>query len=71
MVFAGPRVEVASRWPPWPPSARPSGSGRRPRWSRSPGSNGKTTTKDLLAAALGARLTTVANQASFNNEVGP
>jgi UDP-N-acetylmuramoyl-tripeptide--D-alanyl-D-alanine ligase len=34
------------------------------------GSNGKTTTKDLLAAALATTMATVANQASFNNEVG-
>ncbi|HEY2959505.1 MAG TPA: UDP-N-acetylmuramoyl-tripeptide--D-alanyl-D-alanine ligase [Actinomycetota bacterium] len=34
------------------------------------GSVGKTTTKDLLAAALATRLRTVANTASFNNELG-
>jgi UDP-N-acetylmuramoyl-tripeptide--D-alanyl-D-alanine ligase len=34
------------------------------------GSTGKTTTKDLLAAVLATRLATVANTASFNNEVG-
>jgi UDP-N-acetylmuramoyl-tripeptide--D-alanyl-D-alanine ligase len=34
------------------------------------GSTGKTTTKDLLAAVLATRLDTVANPASFNNEVG-
>jgi UDP-N-acetylmuramoyl-tripeptide--D-alanyl-D-alanine ligase len=34
------------------------------------GSTGKTTTKDLLAAALAMRFETVANTASFNNEVG-
>jgi UDP-N-acetylmuramoyl-tripeptide--D-alanyl-D-alanine ligase len=34
------------------------------------GSTGKTTTKDLLAAVLATRLETVANPASFNNEVG-
>jgi len=34
------------------------------------GSTGKTTTKDLLAAVLATRLSTVANTASFNNEVG-
>jgi UDP-N-acetylmuramoyl-tripeptide--D-alanyl-D-alanine ligase len=34
------------------------------------GSVGKTTTKDLLAAVLATRLETVANHASFNNEVG-
>ncbi len=34
------------------------------------GSTGKTTTKDLLAGALATRLDTVANTASFNNEIG-
>ena len=34
------------------------------------GSVGKTSTKDLLAAVLGARWTTTANRASFNNEMG-
>jgi UDP-N-acetylmuramoyl-tripeptide--D-alanyl-D-alanine ligase len=34
------------------------------------GSTGKTTTKDLLAAVLSTRMATVANTASFNNEVG-
>lgn len=34
------------------------------------GSNGKTTTKNLLAAILGAEGATVAPKASFNNEVG-
>src|SRR5262245_54826200 len=34
------------------------------------GSNGKTTTKELLAAVLGQRLRTLASEASFNNDVG-
>jgi UDP-N-acetylmuramoyl-tripeptide--D-alanyl-D-alanine ligase len=34
------------------------------------GSVGKTTTKDLLAAALGAAMPTVASAQSFNNEIG-
>ncbi len=34
------------------------------------GSTGKTCTKDLTAAVLGARLSVVASRASFNNEVG-
>jgi UDP-N-acetylmuramoyl-tripeptide--D-alanyl-D-alanine ligase len=34
------------------------------------GSNGKTTTKDLIAAAAGRSRRTVANQGSFNNELG-
>ncbi|MGD0536106.1 MAG: UDP-N-acetylmuramoyl-tripeptide--D-alanyl-D-alanine ligase [Verrucomicrobiota bacterium] len=34
------------------------------------GSNGKTTTKELLAAVLGRRLLTLASEASFNNDIG-
>ena len=34
------------------------------------GSNGKTTTKDLIAAAAGATLRVIANEGSFNNELG-
>lgn len=34
------------------------------------GSSGKTTTKDLVAAAVGARRRVVANQGSYNNEIG-
>jgi UDP-N-acetylmuramoyl-tripeptide--D-alanyl-D-alanine ligase len=34
------------------------------------GANGKTSTKDLVAAVLAPRLRTHANRASFNNEVG-
>ena len=34
------------------------------------GSNGKTTTKDLLAAVLRQRLVTLASEASFNNDIG-
>jgi UDP-N-acetylmuramoyl-tripeptide--D-alanyl-D-alanine ligase len=34
------------------------------------GSNGKTTTKDMAAAAIGAARVTVANPGSFNNEIG-
>jgi UDP-N-acetylmuramoyl-tripeptide--D-alanyl-D-alanine ligase len=69
-VSAGPRVEVAD------PLAALAGLGTAVR-DRSAatvvgitGSNGKTTTKDLLAAVLATRLRVVANQASFNNEVG-
>jgi UDP-N-acetylmuramoyl-tripeptide--D-alanyl-D-alanine ligase len=69
-VFAGPRVEVAD-----PLAALAAlGTAVRDRSAAAvvgvTGSNGKTTTKDLLAAALATRLATVANQASFNNEVG-
>ena len=69
-VFAGPRVEV-----PDPLAALAAlGTAVRDRSAAAvvavTGSNGKTTTKDLLAATLGTRLRTVANQASFNNEVG-
>lgn len=34
------------------------------------GSNGKTSTKDLLAACLGARYKVVKTQGNFNNEIG-
>lgn len=34
------------------------------------GTNGKTSTKDLTAAALGSSLRTVASRRSFNNEIG-
>ena len=34
------------------------------------GSNGKTTTKELLAAVLAERLATLASEASFNNDIG-
>jgi UDP-N-acetylmuramoyl-tripeptide--D-alanyl-D-alanine ligase len=69
-VFAGSRVEV-----PDPLAALAAlGTAVRDRSGAAvvavTGSNGKTTTKDLLAAVLGTRLRTVANQASFNNEVG-
>ena len=63
----GPRVEVAD------PLAALGALGVRDRSAATvvavTGSNGKTTTKDLLAAALATRLRTVANPASFN-EVG-
>jgi UDP-N-acetylmuramoyl-tripeptide--D-alanyl-D-alanine ligase len=68
--FAGPRVEVAD-----PLAALAAlGTAVRDRSAATvvgiTGSNGKTTTKDLLAAVLATRLRVVANQASFNNEVG-
>ena len=34
------------------------------------GSNGKTSTKDLLAACLGAKYKVVKTQGNFNNEIG-
>lgn len=34
------------------------------------GSNGKTTTKDLIAATLGRRFATLKSEASFNNDIG-
>ena len=34
------------------------------------GSNGKTSTKDLLAAALGAKYKVIKTQGNFNNEIG-
>ncbi|HZA81191.1 MAG TPA: Mur ligase domain-containing protein, partial [Actinomycetes bacterium] len=69
-VFAGPRVEVAD-----PLAALAAlGTAVRDRSAATvvgvTGSTGKTTTKDLLAAVLATRLRVVANQASFNNEVG-
>jgi UDP-N-acetylmuramoyl-tripeptide--D-alanyl-D-alanine ligase len=69
-VAAGPRVEVAD-----PLAALAAlGTAVRDRSAATvvavTGSNGKTTTKDLLAAVLATRLRTVASQASFNNEVG-
>jgi UDP-N-acetylmuramoyl-tripeptide--D-alanyl-D-alanine ligase len=69
-VFAGPRVEVAD-----PLAALAAlGTAVRDRSAATvvgvTGSNGKTTTKDLLAAVLSTRMATVANRASFNNEVG-
>ena len=70
----GLRRAPASRsptcWPPWPPSARPSGGAVGGHGGRGHRVQRQDETKDLLAAALGTRLTTVANQASFNNEVG-
>jgi UDP-N-acetylmuramoyl-tripeptide--D-alanyl-D-alanine ligase len=69
-VFAGPRVEVAE-----PLAALAAlGTAVRDRSAAAvvavTGSNGKTTTKDLLAAILATSLRVVANRASFNNEVG-
>jgi UDP-N-acetylmuramoyl-tripeptide--D-alanyl-D-alanine ligase len=47
---------------------------RRRAWGRPlvaiGGSNGKTSTKELIAAALGARLTVHATQGNLNNQVG-
>jgi UDP-N-acetylmuramoyl-tripeptide--D-alanyl-D-alanine ligase len=34
------------------------------------GSNGKTTTKNLVASVLGQKLTTLSSEASFNNDLG-
>lgn len=34
------------------------------------GSNGKTTTKDLMASVLGQRFATLKSEASFNNDIG-
>jgi len=69
-VFAGARIEV-----PDPLAALAAlGTAVRDRSAAAvvgvTGSNGKTTTKDLLAATLATNLQVVANQASFNNEVG-
>jgi UDP-N-acetylmuramoyl-tripeptide--D-alanyl-D-alanine ligase len=69
-VTAGPRVEVDD---PLAALAAVAGAVRSRSAARVvgvTGSVGKTTTKDLLAAVLATRLRTVANQASFNNELG-
>ena len=34
------------------------------------GSNGKTSTKEILATVLGQRLETLSSEASFNNDIG-
>ncbi len=44
--------------------------GRRPLVIGITGTNGKTTTKDLLAAALGSQWPVVASRRSFNNDIG-
>jgi UDP-N-acetylmuramoyl-tripeptide--D-alanyl-D-alanine ligase len=69
-VFAGPRVEVADSLAGLAALATAVRERSAATVVAITGSNGKTTTKDLLAAALATRLATVANQASFNNEVG-
>jgi len=69
-VADGPRVEVAD---PLAGLAAVAGEVRARSGARVvgiTGSVGKTTTKDLLAAVLAGRFETVANLASFNNEVG-
>lgn len=78
-------VERASVRPPWPPlplvavadTRRALAALAAHERSSSPihvvavaGSNGKTSTKDLLAAALRSRWRIVASEASFNNELG-
>lgn len=68
--FAGPRLVVDD-----PRAAL----GRLAAWWRArfdlpvigvAGSNGKTTTKELLAAVLGTRFAVLASEASFNNDIG-
>jgi UDP-N-acetylmuramoyl-tripeptide--D-alanyl-D-alanine ligase len=69
-VPAGPRVEVSD---PLAALAAVAGEVRSRSAARVvgiTGSVGKTTTKDLLAAVLATHLRTVANRASFNNELG-
>jgi len=44
--------------------------GRRPLVIGITGTNGKTTTKDLLAAALGSQWSVVSSRRSFNNDIG-
>lgn len=48
----------------------PSGEGSGPLVVGVTGTNGKTGTKDLIVAALGAGLKTVGSQSSYNNAIG-
>jgi len=41
-----------------------------PRMVAVAGSNGKTTTKDLIASVLGQKFSTLRSEASFNNDIG-
>ncbi len=69
-VAAGPRVEVDDALTGLAGVAAELRARSGARVVGITGSVGKTTTKDLLAAALATRLRTVANTASFNNELG-
>ncbi|HEX6678971.1 MAG TPA: UDP-N-acetylmuramoyl-tripeptide--D-alanyl-D-alanine ligase [Actinomycetes bacterium] len=69
-VVAGPRVEVDDALAGLAGVAAELRARSRARVVGITGSVGKTTTKDLTAAALATRLRTVANAASFNNELG-
>jgi UDP-N-acetylmuramoyl-tripeptide--D-alanyl-D-alanine ligase len=69
-VFVGPRVEVADPLGALAALAAAVRARTTARVVGVTGSHGKTTTKDLLAAALATSLPTVASPASFNNEVG-
>jgi UDP-N-acetylmuramoyl-tripeptide--D-alanyl-D-alanine ligase len=69
-VAAGPRVEVDDALTGLAGVAAELRARSGARVVGITGSVGKTTTKDLLAAALATRLRTVANAASFNNELG-
>jgi UDP-N-acetylmuramoyl-tripeptide--D-alanyl-D-alanine ligase len=69
-VAAGPRVEVDDALAGLAGVAAELRARSRARVVGITGSVGKTTTKDLTAAALATRLRTVANAASFNNELG-
>jgi UDP-N-acetylmuramoyl-tripeptide--D-alanyl-D-alanine ligase len=69
-VAAGPRIEVADPLEALGKLGAAVRARSRARVVGITGSTGKTTTKDLLAAVLATRLATVANTASFNNEVG-
>jgi len=69
-VTRGPRVEVADPLAALAAVAAEVRARSDARVVGVTGSVGKTTTKDLLAAVLATRFETVANLASFNNEVG-
>jgi UDP-N-acetylmuramoyl-tripeptide--D-alanyl-D-alanine ligase len=65
-----PQLVVADTWQALTALARHNLTTCDPRVVAITGSYGKTTTKDLAAAALATQLRVVASRASFNNELG-